>query len=76
LIYPMTDDMEYFGGTDTTYMDIILPDVEFQYFEKFFLVAEHIDALFGIFCDLVLEYPEPIFRAEHDMVFAFIDRVL
>ena len=54
-------------------MDVVFPHVEFQDFQKFLLVAEHIYSLSGIFRDLILEYPEPVFRAENDMIFTFIN---
>ena len=54
-------------------MDVVLPYIDFQDFQKPFLVAEHVYPLSGVLGDLILEYPEPIFRAEHDRVFRFLD---
>ena len=56
-------------------MDAVFLCVEFQNFQKLLLVAEHIYSLSGIFRNLLLEYPEPVFWAEGNVVFAFIDIV-
>jgi len=56
-------------------MDVILLDVELKDFDEILLVAEHIDALPGIFGKVPFEYPEAVLGAKHDMVFAFIDGV-
>ena len=55
-------------------MDVVFLYVEFQDFQKLLLVAEHTYSLSGIFRNLLLEYPEPVFLAEDNVVFAFIDR--
>lgn len=59
--------MEYFGD-----MDVVFPYIGFQDFQKFFLVAEYIYPLSGIFSDFILEYPVPVFRTKHNEAFAFI----
>ena len=68
----MTDDMEYFGGIHMTRW--MWPSRwYFQNLQKVLLVAQDIYSLPGIFRNLALEYPEPVFGAEDNI--AFIDRV-
>jgi hypothetical protein len=56
-------------------MDMVFPHIEFQDFQKLLLIAQHIHPLSGVFSNFILEYPESVFRAEHDMIFTFIDCV-
>jgi hypothetical protein len=51
---------------------MVFPDVEFQDVDEVLLAAEKIDTLSCILGKVIFEYPEPVFRTEHDVEFAFI----